>query len=157
VPDVLCCLHQRMNANGFFTAIWFILLKQQSTVRHRSYLHGHYYLFTHGMMIIHDATYYVHDGFLMPHWTCLAVFLVAPWGSRAPPLSLSNCLSSPSLGGPGPPSVPLPGLTPFPSGSTHSLTPQSNTVTLDTIQWQEWTLSAFQIHLDHLTLLLECM
>jgi hypothetical protein len=33
----------------------------------------------------------------------------------------------------------------------------TDNVTLDAIQWQEWTLSTFQLHLDHLILLLECI
>ncbi len=53
----------------------------------------------------------------------------SPMGVLSPPLLQINCLSCSPLGGPGSPLAPLPKVTPFPVGSTHSLIPPSTTLT----------------------------
>jgi hypothetical protein len=66
--------------------------------------------------LIHNITYSVHDGFLMPHWNPSCYPPGSPMGVPPPPLLQINCLSCSSQGGPGPPFTPLPELTPFPQG-----------------------------------------
>ncbi len=67
----------------FFTAICFILLKTQ-IINARRLVMFQLDIITYldADIIIHDATYSVHDGFSMPRRTGLAVFLLAPWKSR---------------------------------------------------------------------------
>jgi hypothetical protein len=52
----------------------------------------------------------------------------SPMDILSPPLLQIYCLSGSPLGGPGPPSTPLPMVTPFPSGSTHYLISPSATL-----------------------------
>ncbi len=98
---------QRINANGF-NAIWFILLKQR-----------HYYFKFDNITHNHNLQ--------MPSLKMLTLctpvlhharpVLPSSSFSMLPPFLLGfDCLSSLPLGGPGPPSLLAPELTPFPSG-----------------------------------------
>jgi hypothetical protein len=113
----------------WFTAIWFILLKQAkqgSEIFECGVTKHYYYLHTNG--IVHS------DYVLCAQW----VSFVTPDSSSSlptcsmrvlpPHLLLFNCLSCPLSGGQGPPPFPALGLTPFPSGSGHL--PASSSATI---------------------------
>jgi hypothetical protein len=76
--------------------------------------HGMLLLFTYKMVVIHS------DYILCARWVLLVTLDSSsslPGRSMTvllPPLLLINCLSYSTLGGPGPPPFPPPGLTPFP-------------------------------------------
>ncbi len=55
----------------------------------------------------------------------------SPMDVLSPSLLQTNCLSCSPLGGPGPPSASQTMVTPFPSGSTHSLIPLSATLIMN--------------------------
>ncbi len=121
-PMQLLCTSED-ECKWFFTTIWFILLKQIITVRHLI-------LFT--FTIYNEARTAVSQRYKLCAWWVLDVTSSpsgCPPGSPMDvlplPLLQINCFSCYPLGGPGPPSAPLSMVTPFPSGSTHSLTSPS--------------------------------
>jgi hypothetical protein len=64
----------------------------------------------------------------------------SPMGVSPLPLLQINCLSCSPQGGPGPPSAPLPIVSPFPSGSTHSpISPSATVVINKNVQHVEYS------------------
>ncbi len=113
----------------FFTTIWFILLKQTIKVRH-------WFTFTHLLLLytteqqslFHNVTYSVHDESLMSHLAHLVVLLVPPWTSCLIHCCRTTAYLAHHWAGLVLPPAPLPMVTPFPSGSTHSLISPSTTI-----------------------------
>jgi hypothetical protein len=95
-------------------------------------------IFEYGAMNV--ITIYIQNGIIHSDYILSArwVLLVMSDSSSSPsgrsmrvlpsPLLLINCLSCSPHGGPGPPPFPLPGLTPFPSGSRYLSASSSATV-----------------------------
>jgi hypothetical protein len=79
-------------------------------------------------LLFHNVTYSVHDEFLMSHGACLVALPVPPWTSCLLHCCRSIAYLAPHWVGLVPPSAPLPMVTPFPSGSTHSLISLSATL-----------------------------
>jgi hypothetical protein len=110
------------------TAIWFILQKQiiNSKISSHIYIRHCHYIHTEQWTFIHNTTYSVHDGSLMP----VRTRLLSSW---FPNRSLVSSTVADQL------LISLltrwahfPRLTPFPSGSTYSLAPPSDTLILAT-------------------------
>jgi hypothetical protein len=106
-----------------FTTIWFNLLKQNQ-IRHRSWLQ---------LTSLQWINIYVQRYILCAYWGLDVAPIQSSWSSGISmhilplPLLRADCLSHSSPGGPGPPSAPSFMVTPFPSGSTHTLVPLSVT------------------------------
>jgi hypothetical protein len=95
----------------------------------RHWLHLHLLYTMNQGLLFHNVTYSVHDEFLMTHQAQLVVLMVPHGRLVSSTVALQiNCLYCSPLGGPGSPSAPLPMVTPFPSGSTHSLNSPSSTL-----------------------------
>ncbi len=78
-------------------------------------------VYSWGGKYLQHIMYSVHDGSSLSRLTLLPSLPIAPWGCCPYPHWWSTAYLALRLGGRGSPPFPLPGLTPFPSGSRHLL------------------------------------
>jgi hypothetical protein len=129
---------QRINANGF-NAMLFILLKQKTLYQKQFGNHNYinYVIFLSCEKLL---TLFV---LILLHHVRLAQSSSSL--PMSPLFSLStDCLSFPPPGGPGPPSLPSPKLTPFPSGRRQQPALMSGT---QKSSWKVTVYSDFHIHI----------